>query len=88
MFPDQESSNWAYDRKAQRWYLHRFYFHQPDLNVANAAVRDEIAQVAGFWLKQGLSGFRLDAVPFLIEPTGTPAARSPIPTSCCATCAA
>jgi trehalose synthase len=72
VFPDQERSNWAYDRKARRWYLHRFYSHQPDLNVANPAVRDEIAQVAGFWLEQGLSGFRLDAVPFLIEPTGMP----------------
>jgi maltose alpha-D-glucosyltransferase/alpha-amylase len=72
VFPDQESSNWAYDRRAKRWYLHRFYSHQPDLNVANAAVRDELAQVAGYWLEQGLSGFRLDAVPFLIEPTGMP----------------
>jgi trehalose synthase len=72
VFPDQEKSNWAYDRKARRWYLHRFYSHQPDLNVANPEVRDEIAQVAGFWLEQGLSGFRLDAVPFLIEPTGMP----------------
>jgi trehalose synthase len=72
VFPDQEQSNWAYDRKAKRWYLHRFYSHQPDLNVANPAVRDEIAQVAGFWLEQGISGFRLDAVPFLIEPTGMP----------------
>jgi trehalose synthase len=72
VFPDQENSNWAYDRKARRWYLHRFYSHQPDLNVANRAVRDEIAQIAGFWLEQGLSGFRLDAVPFLIEPAGMP----------------
>ena len=72
VFPDQERSNWAYDRKARRWYLHRFYRHQPDLNVANPEVRDEIAQVAGYWLEQGLSGFRLDAVPFLIEPTGMP----------------
>jgi trehalose synthase len=72
VFPDQEDSNWAYDRKARQWYLHRFYSHQPDLNVANPAVRDEIAQVVGYWLQQGLAGFRVDAVPFLIEPTGTP----------------
>jgi len=38
--------------------------------VANAEVRDEIAQTVGFWLEQGLSGFRVDAVPFLIEPSG------------------
>ena len=72
VFPDQEDSNWAYDRKAKKWYMHRFYSHQPDLNVANPEVRDEIAQVTGFWLEQGLSGFRVDAVPFLIEPSGAP----------------
>jgi len=72
VFPDRESSNWAYDRKARQWYLHRFYSHQPDLNVANPRVRDEIAQVVGYWLEQGLSGFRVDAVPFLLEPIGLP----------------
>jgi trehalose synthase len=73
VFPDQENSNWAFDEQVGRWYMHRFYSHQPDLNVANPEVRDEIAQVIGFWLEQGLSGFRVDAVPFLIEPSGTPA---------------
>ena len=72
VFPDQEDSNWAYDRKAGKWYLHRFYSEQPDLNVANPRVRDELAQIAGFWLQLGLSGFRVDAVPFLLEPTGMP----------------
>jgi maltose alpha-D-glucosyltransferase/alpha-amylase len=72
VFPDQESSNWAFDEEAGRWYLHRFYSHQPDLNVSSPKVRDEIAQVAGFWLEQGLSGFRVDAVPFMIEPVGMP----------------
>jgi glycosidase len=67
VFPDQETSNWTYDRKAGQYYLHRFYKHQPDLNLVNPAVRDELAQVLGFWLQQGLSGFRVDAVPFLIE---------------------
>jgi trehalose synthase len=71
VFPDQESSNWAFDEEAGQWYMHRFYSHQPDLNVANTEVRDEIAQTVGFWLQQGLSGFRVDAVPFLIEPPGT-----------------
>ena len=72
VFPDQEESNWKWDPKARQWYLHRFYSHQPDLNVANREVRDEIAQVVGYWLQQGLAGFRVDAVPFLIEPIGTP----------------
>jgi trehalose synthase len=70
VFPDREESNWAFDEEAGRWYLHRFYSHQPDLNVDNPEVRDEIAQAVGFWLEQGLSGFRVDAVPFLIEPPG------------------
>jgi len=72
VFPDKEDSNWAWDEEAGQWYLHRFYSHQPDLNVANPQVRDEIAQVAAFWLEQGLSGFRVDAVPFLVEPVGMP----------------
>jgi trehalose synthase len=72
VFPDRERSNWAWDEQSGQFYLHRFYSHQPDLNVANPHVRDELAQVMGFWLAQGLSGFRVDAVPFLIEPTGLP----------------
>jgi trehalose synthase len=72
VFPDQETSNWAWDEAAGQYYLHRFYSFQPDLNTANPEVRDEIAQVVGYWLDQGLSGFRVDAVPFMLEPTGLP----------------
>ncbi len=72
VFPDKENSNWAWDEQAGQYYLHRFYSHQPDLNVANPHVRDELAQVMAFWIEQGLSGFRVDAVPFLIEPIGLP----------------
>ena len=79
VFPDRENSNWAFDRKAKRWYLHRFYSHQPDLNPSNSEVRDEIAQVVGFWLEQGMAGFRVDAVPFLIEPMGLPKGADPDP---------
>jgi trehalose synthase len=70
VFPDQESSIWTLDRKAGQYYLHRFYKSQPDLNVANPHVRDEIAKVMGFWMELGLSGFRVDAVPFLIDTAG------------------
>jgi len=72
VFPDKENSNWAWDERVGQWYLHRFYSHQPDLNVANPTVRDEIAKIVGFWMQQGLAGFRVDAVPFLVEPTGMP----------------
>ncbi len=70
VFPDQEDSIWELDEKSGEYYMHRFYRHQPDLNVANPLVRDEIAKVMGFWLELGLSGFRVDAVPFLLETTG------------------
>ncbi|MFP5334863.1 MAG: alpha-amylase family protein [Actinomycetes bacterium] len=71
VFPGQEDSIWELDEKTGEWYLHRFYKHQPDLNVTNPRVRDEIAKVMGFWLQLGLSGFRVDAVPFFLETTGT-----------------
>jgi trehalose synthase len=70
VFPDEERSNWEYDDGSGQYYLHRFYTHQPDLNVGNPRVRDEIAKIAGFWLELGLSGFRIDAVPFFLEATG------------------
>ena len=53
IFPDQETSVWTFDEKAGQYYLHRFYKHQPDLNVANPLVRDEIAKMMGFWLELG-----------------------------------
>jgi trehalose synthase len=74
-FPDQEDSIWEYDERTEEWYLHRFYRTQPDLNITNPLVRDEIAKVLGFWLELGISGFRVDAVPFLLETTGVDAAE-------------
>jgi trehalose synthase len=67
VFPGEESTLWELDEKSGQYYLHTFYRHQPDLNIANPAVRDEIAKTIGFWLQMGISGFRVDAVPFLIE---------------------
>ncbi|SDL18554.1 maltose alpha-D-glucosyltransferase/ alpha-amylase [Nonomuraea maritima] len=67
VFPDKEHSVWEYDEKSGQYYLHSFYRHQPDLNVANPEVRNEIARILGFWMELGLSGFRVDAVPYLIE---------------------
>jgi trehalose synthase len=80
VFPDKEKSLWTFDEQAGQYYLHRFYKYQPDLNVTNSAVRDEIAKVMGFWLQVGVSGFRVDAVPFLLETHDEPeAARLPDP---------
>jgi maltose alpha-D-glucosyltransferase/alpha-amylase len=66
VFPGEQKELWTYDEAAGQYYLHRFYRHQPDLNVAAAEVRRELQKVIGFWLAQGLSGFRVDAVPFLL----------------------
>ena len=71
VFPGRQEGVWSYDADAGQYYLHRFYRHQPDLDVASAAVREEIRKLLGFWLAQGLSGFRVDAVPFLLETEGS-----------------
>ena len=70
VFPGVQKATWTYDRTAKAWYMHRFYKFQPDLNTTNPAVRQEILKIMGFWLALGVSGFRVDAVPFLIEPRG------------------
>ncbi|KRB47766.1 alpha-amylase family protein [Terrabacter sp. Root181] len=72
VFPDQEDSIWERDEKTGDYYLHHFYKHQPDLNVANPAVQEEISRTLGFWLELGVSGFRVDAVPFLFARDGVP----------------
>jgi trehalose synthase len=75
VFPDAEDSIWSWDDRAEQWYLHHFYSDQPDLNISNPKVRDEIARIAGFWLELGVDGFRIDSVPFLLETGGIPGAE-------------
>jgi trehalose synthase len=70
VFPGEESSVWELDERTGQYYLHSFYRTQPDLNVANPRVREEIEKIMGFWLQLGVSGFRVDAVPFLLDTTG------------------
>jgi maltose alpha-D-glucosyltransferase/alpha-amylase len=77
VFPGVQDATWTYDKTAQAWYMHRFYKHQADLNITNPEVREELEKVMGFWLQLGVSGFRLDAVPFLIEYRGLPAEAQP-----------
>ncbi len=71
IFLDTEESNWTWDERAQQFYWHRFYSHQPDLNFDNPKVREEIIKVANFWLALGVDGFRADAVPYLFEREST-----------------
>jgi maltose alpha-D-glucosyltransferase / alpha-amylase len=71
IFVDTELSNWAWDPVSKSYYWHRFFSHQPDLNFDNPAVRGEVWNVMKFWLEMGVDGFRLDAVPYLVEREGT-----------------
>ena len=69
VFPGPQRETWTFDEEAGAWYYHRFHEFQPDLNFANPEVRAEIKKIIGFWLRLGLSGFRVDAAPFIIELT-------------------
>ncbi len=70
VFPGVQTSTWTRDPVAKAYYFHRFYDFQPDLNTSNPAVQAEILKIMGFWLQLGVSGFRMDAVPFVIATKG------------------
>ena len=70
VFPGVQKSTWTYDKQAALWYFHRFYSFQPDLNTANPHVQAELLKIMGFWIQLGVSGFRMDAVPFVIATKG------------------
>jgi maltose alpha-D-glucosyltransferase/alpha-amylase len=71
IFTDTETSNWTWDPVAKQYYWHRFFSHQPDLNFDNPAVKQSLLEVMDFWLKLGVDGLRVDAVPYLYEREGT-----------------
>jgi maltose alpha-D-glucosyltransferase/alpha-amylase len=77
VFPGVQKSTWTYDKEAGAWYHHRFYQHQPDLNTDNPDVRKEIERIMGYWLQLGVAGFRVDAVPFMIETINTEKGKKP-----------
>jgi maltose alpha-D-glucosyltransferase/alpha-amylase len=76
VFPGVQKSTWSYDQDAKAWYFHRFYDFQPDLNTSNPEVQAELLKIMGFWIQLGVSGFRMDAVPFIIATKG-PKVRKP-----------
>jgi len=69
VFPGVQESTWTYSDQAGAWYHHRFYDFEPDLNILNPDVREEISKIVAFWERLGVSGFRIDAAPFVIEAT-------------------
>jgi maltose alpha-D-glucosyltransferase/alpha-amylase len=76
VFPGVQERTWTFDRRSREYYFHRFFEFQPDLNVDNPAVRREICRIMGYWLSLGVSGFRVDAVPFVIESPKAGAAKA------------
>jgi maltose alpha-D-glucosyltransferase / alpha-amylase len=71
IFIDTELSNWTWDPVSKSYYWHRFFSHQPDLNFDNPMVFEAMWEIMKFWLEMGVDGFRLDAVPYLVEREGT-----------------
>ena len=71
IFTDTEKSNWTWDEVAQQYFWHRFFSHQPDLNFDNPEVLQAVISTMEFWLEMGVDGFRLDAIPYLVERDGT-----------------
>ena len=67
VFPGVQKATWTRDTKCKKYYFHRFYKFQPDLNMDNPEVREEILRIMGYWLQLGVDGFRVDAVPFILE---------------------
>src|SRR3569833_2284516 len=76
VFPGVQKTTWTRDPVAGEYYFHRFYDFQPDLNTSNPAVQAEILKIMGFWIQLGVSGFRMDAVPFIIGTKGAHVGRS------------
>jgi maltose alpha-D-glucosyltransferase / alpha-amylase len=75
VFPGVQKTTWTRDSVAKQWYFHRFYDFQPDLNTSNPEVQSEILKIMGFWIQLGVSGFRMDAVPFVISTKGPDVSR-------------
>nr|XP_019557018.2 probable maltase [Aedes albopictus] len=60
-------SAWQWSPVRKEYYLHQFLVKQPDLNYRSAKVVEDMKNVLRFWLARGVSGFRVDAVPYLFE---------------------
>jgi len=71
IFSDTENSNWTWQPDVKKFYWHRFFSSQPDLNLNNPEVVKEINKVIKYWEELGVDGFRLDAIPYLCVKEGT-----------------
>jgi maltose alpha-D-glucosyltransferase/alpha-amylase len=78
VFPGVQKATWTFAREVRKYYFHRFYDFEPDLNIDNPEVRDEVRRIIGFWLELGVAGFRVDAVPFVIEKPSVDGGPNPL----------
>jgi oligo-1,6-glucosidase len=67
-----EGEAWEYDRQRGQYYLHIFAKKQPDLNMDNPKVRQEVKDIMRFWLDMGVDGFREDVINFISKKEGLP----------------
>ena len=74
-----EGGAWEYDEKLDEYYLHVFAKKQPDLNMANPRVREEVKNILRFWLDLGVDGFREDVITFIAKDEGLPSSYPPLP---------
>ncbi len=67
-----EGDAWEYNEDLDEYYLHLFARKQPDLNMANPQVRDEVKKILRFWLDMGVDGFREDVITYIGKAPGLP----------------
>jgi len=67
-----EGKAWEYVKERDEYYLHVFAKGQPDLNMANPKVREEVKDIMRFWLDMGVDGFREDVITYIAKREGLP----------------
>ena len=65
-------SAWEYNARVGAHYLHIFAKKQPDLNMDNPKVREEVKSIMRFWLDRGVDGFREDVITFISKADNLP----------------
>ena len=74
-----EGEAWEYDENLDEYYLHLFAVKQPDLNMDNPKVRDEVKKIMRFWLDMGVDGFREDVITYISKTPGLPSTFLKLP---------
>ena len=67
-----EGKAWTWDEGRGEYYLHLFAVKQPDLNMDNPLVREEVKKILRFWLDMGVDGFREDVITYISKKEGLP----------------